>query len=728
LQIHNFSFSFNFIFPELKNEIMKNIFALLFFAFISIMSSAQENKPSGNEQNKDKSGKDGNQDKQDIKYTEGASGVRRSIHYKFSIIRSDSDPGTGIFRYDNDNVSKVNWIYVDNNDLSGDDQTNWYSTWDKNTGATARGSVSVVEYEGKNVIDFDFTDVFTDGSGYWKFPVKYVSGAMPADGAVYYYVFNRIDHNKEQADKENQGNSTDHENQGNNTEHENQGNNTDHENQGNDTDHENQGNNTAQVNQGNNTEHENQGNDTAQVNQGNNTEHENQGNDTAQVNQGNNTEHENQGNNTDHENQGNDTEHENQGNNTDQENNAAQIVTVTQESQPIQEPQPVQVTPPTPEPQPVQVTQPTPEPQPVQVTPPTPEPQPVLVTPPTPEPQPVQVTPPTPEPQPVQVTPPTPEPQPAQVEPAVKEQPPAEDTQLIQKPKPARTTQTTTAKQTTQPTQTNQPATPAQIPQPSPARQTTQPAPAQQTTQVTQPAKPAPERQTTPSTPPTQPAQTTQATQPAQTKPEINVTNTSPATQTGQYSNIPASNQYNSNTLPNQSNIYEKYLQDGGRSRGKCYSGIIEIGYALGVGNYGINNFRFNFINGFKIGKVSSIGLGIGYRRYFDENETYTDRKLVSGNQMPVFLDLRTNFSTRKVTPYLAIGLGGSAGLDTSESKQMGLYFCPSGGIWFNLSNRLAIFGGVAYELQKLEYVLISDDSHIKKNTSSISLNIGISF
>ncbi len=139
-----------------------------------------------------------NQGKQDIKYTEDASGVRRSIHYKFSMLLADGDPGNGIFNYNHNILSKVTWIFVDNNDLSGDDQTNWYSTWDKTTGATARGSISIVEYEGRNVINFNVTGVFVKGEGYWKFPVEYISGSIPADGATYYFIFNRIAHKKPQ--------------------------------------------------------------------------------------------------------------------------------------------------------------------------------------------------------------------------------------------------------------------------------------------------------------------------------------------------------------------------------------------------------------------------------------------------------------------------------------------------------------------------------------------------
>jgi hypothetical protein len=165
-----------------------------------------------------------------------------------------------------------------------------------------------------------------------------------------------------------------------------------------------------------------------------------------------------------------------------------------------------------------------------------------------------------------------------------------------------------------------------------------------------------------------------------------------------------------------------------GRGRG-WWRGIIEAGYGFGIGEYGMNNFRINFINAVRIGDFSSIGLGIGYRRFFDKPGDHPLWYSLSGkSQLPVFLDLRTNFSTRKVTPYLALGIGNSLRLGSSETVNEGMYICPSGGIWFNISRRLAFFGGVAYEIQKLEFAAYSDDIPFKKNSNSISLNLGISF
>ncbi len=510
---------------------MRSIIVLFILLFIGNVTFAQtitssdttrkkNQKGSVNYQNLNKK----EQEKQEIKITPGSSGVKRSIGYKFSALPGDVDPGNGVFRYNNGTISKVVFIYVDDYDLAGEDQTKWYSTWDDTTGATARGSVSIVEYEGKNVNVFNVTGVLVRGTGYWKIPVEYISGTLPANGDTYYYVFNRIAHKKPQPVQE------------------------------------------------------------------------------PQVAE------------------------------------APKPVQKPQETQPAQKPQVAET------PKPIQKPQET---------------------------------------------------QPAQ-KPRVAQTIPTKDTVQAAVERrtmlPAKTTQTVPARDTAVAAVERRTMQPAKTTQTVPARDTAQAAVERRTTQASQTTQRIPSNQQVPATQPNM---------------------VSPVTKPVVVDNIFATTSVR---------------------RRKCYRGIIEAGYAWGVGDYGINNFRFNFINGIMIGRFSSIGLGIGFREYFEGNENYTDRSLFSpGTQFPVFLDLRTSFSTKKITPYLALGIGNSAGYvsavsDTAKTRQEGLFFNTSAGIWFNVTERFAVFAGIAYEIQKLEYMLLSDNSHYKKNTSSISLNIGIAF
>jgi opacity protein-like surface antigen len=225
----------------------------------------------------------------------------------------------------------------------------------------------------------------------------------------------------------------------------------------------------------------------------------------------------------------------------------------------------------------------------------------------------------------------------------------------------------------------------------------------------------------------TQAAQKTQTTQAAQISQNTQTTHQAQQVQSNQAvqpNNQPPAKQHNN--FPEVQNIFSS--QGAGKSRRKWYRGIIEAGYGFGLGDYGNNNFRFNFINAIKIGEFSSIGLGIGYRRLFTDN-TSAPYLVSDVNQIPVFLDLRTSFSTRRLTPYLALGIGGSSGSGSSGTDKALLLFNASGGIWYNFSPRFAVFAGIAYEMQKLNY---SDTDPFtttyNKSASSISLNIGISF
>jgi len=174
---------------------MKRVILLYIFLFTGIGTFAQKNNDSDNTQDKNK------KSDQETRYTEGASGVKRSIAYKFSNLITDEDPGNGTFRYNKDTVSKSTYIFADIIDISGEDQTKWYSTWENSTGATGRGQLNLVEYEGKNVNVFNVTGVFIEERGYWKIPVEYVSGSLPANGVTYYYIFERIE-NKDKTAKE----------------------------------------------------------------------------------------------------------------------------------------------------------------------------------------------------------------------------------------------------------------------------------------------------------------------------------------------------------------------------------------------------------------------------------------------------------------------------------------------------------------------------------------------
>ncbi|HEX2920120.1 MAG TPA: hypothetical protein VHO50_03035 [Bacteroidales bacterium] len=558
------------------------------------------------------------------KYSEGASGVKRSISYRFVEGKHNTGTGKGSFCFDGENFSSINYVLADNLDLSGEDQTKWYSTWDDTTGATERGRITLVEYESENTVILDVKGLMVREQGFWKIPVEYVSGKMPTDGKIYYYVFSRIAHRK---DKDLTS--------------------------------------TEKI--------------PATEPQKTSPEPQPVSPEQASV----------------------DEAHP-----VRQEQESPVIVPqqISQETKPIiaeppqvlkvQETQVDQVIT-APEPQ---ITIPQQKPQ-AQVTEPVPVDPAATVT----ETPIVQAGPETPV---VQAPSDNPE---AYIDVKEDRRRPADRKNTQYQSTEDRLQQVSTVRQPVK-EQNSETRTTNTTVQQGDNKAVTQPA-----TKTQEPAAPKANVPAIPSTP--KPSQST--------KPKDNITSRPLGNQVSETSSVPPAYQPN---LPSYTPVATQYSQ--GRSRGKCYSGIIEVGYGIGVGEYGIDNFRFNFINGFHIGPTFTMGLGLGLRRYFpDPSDSY----LVQGKtHMPIFLDLREQFSTRTVTSYFALGLGNSAVLvndgDTTRTEYEGLLLNPAGGIWINLSSRFAVFAGVAYELQKLEFAMISDNRRFKQNAGSFSFNVGISF
>ncbi|MGE5420506.1 MAG: hypothetical protein ACM3UT_09990 [Chloroflexota bacterium] len=640
---------------------MKKIVFLLTFLITVSLASAQKDTKEKNQVGGNKAQSSEETKKtQETRFQAGASGVKRSIAYKFSSSVSGT-PAYGSFRFDNNTVGKVTYLIVNVRDMTGDDQSKWFRTWDDTTGAMARGQITLVEQDGKNVDVFDVSGLFTDGNGFWRIPVKFISGSMPEEGATYYYIFERIDHKKDQV--------------------------------------------VAQVVQPEIKIPEEPRPPVVEVKP------------------------------------------------------AGEPKPLVVEVKPAEEPKPpvVEVKPAEEPKPPVVEVKPAEEPKPpvVEVKPAEEPKPPVVEVKPAEEPKPpvVEVKPANePKPPVVEIKPaeepkppvvevkPAEEPKPpvVEVKPAEEPKPPVVEVKPAEEPKPP-VVEVKPAEEPKPPVVEIKPAEepkppvvevkPAEEPKPvtrqyeAEAVSRKQSASETQTTRVTQTNETGVQQKQTQSA---QPVQT--ATQPA---PRTGTTWSSQVTQGAQpEQNGVAPQSYQSN-LPN----YQYRYSSDKRGRGKWYAGIIEVGYGLGVGEYGMDNFRFNFINGFHIGQTFSLGLGLGIRRYYTEHENFSDYSLVSGKvQVPVFLDIRKTFSTRKVTPYLALGLGNSARFnssstaDSTETVYEGLLFNPSGGIWFNISSRFAVFFGVAYEMQKMEFLLLSDDSRFKKNTGSVSLNLGIAF
>ena len=149
------------------------------------------------------------------------------------------------------------------------------------------------------------------------------------------------------------------------------------------------------------------------------------------------------------------------------------------------------------------------------------------------------------------------------------------------------------------------------------------------------------------------------------------------------------------------------------------YRGIIEFGYQIGVGDFGMERLELNMINGGQINPYFSLGVGAGVRYYFNAKEGIGGEY---GIAVPLFADVKINFVDDSISPYLSCGIGYS--FDARDDfKGLGLYLKPTVGMSFKTSKKSALLIGVGYEIQKIK---ISDYEAI--NSGAISINIGISF
>lgn len=116
----------------------------------------------------------------------GATGDRGGVPYTFSTTITDADPGNGFIRYSSGTIGSVNNIYIDNLDQLGNTQTTWYDTWDDSTNPGVEGYLYITSASssGTLVNVFSVTGLVTAATGYYKIPVAYVSGTLPANNAI----------------------------------------------------------------------------------------------------------------------------------------------------------------------------------------------------------------------------------------------------------------------------------------------------------------------------------------------------------------------------------------------------------------------------------------------------------------------------------------------------------------------------------------------------------------
>jgi len=131
-----------------------------------------------------------------------------SAQFTYSTTTTDSDPGSGVIRFNNATLSSATAAYVDDEEINGTDVSAWVQSFDDVTGnATNRGRIRMSK---ANTLDtwavYKVSGAVTDASGYSKLALTYIDSAgtfanndkvflsfvaSGEDGAIpgYYYKF-----------------------------------------------------------------------------------------------------------------------------------------------------------------------------------------------------------------------------------------------------------------------------------------------------------------------------------------------------------------------------------------------------------------------------------------------------------------------------------------------------------------------------------------------------------
>lgn len=114
-----------------------------------------------------------------------------SLNYGFSTTTTDSDPGSGMLRFNHATFASVTQIFIDDQDLSATDVQSWLATLDDSTN-TVRGSLRLFRKTDSTVYAiFQITGVSVEETGYWKIlvtPVVASGSFVNSDNLVVSFV------------------------------------------------------------------------------------------------------------------------------------------------------------------------------------------------------------------------------------------------------------------------------------------------------------------------------------------------------------------------------------------------------------------------------------------------------------------------------------------------------------------------------------------------------------
>lgn len=144
------------------------------------------------------------------------------------------------------------------------------------------------------------------------------------------------------------------------------------------------------------------------------------------------------------------------------------------------------------------------------------------------------------------------------------------------------------------------------------------------------------------------------------------------------------------------------------------YRAFVDVGGAIGVGDYGDAVFSISTSHGFQPNPYIFIGAGIGIDYHFDWEAAF----------LPIFADVRVYPLDTPITPFFGVKVG------YSPVDGKGFYFNPAVGASFGIAKKFAMNVSVGYNMQmaKIEYWSPYYTYEENENIGGVSLKLGFEF
>ena len=147
---------------------------------------------------------------------------------------------------------------------------------------------------------------------------------------------------------------------------------------------------------------------------------------------------------------------------------------------------------------------------------------------------------------------------------------------------------------------------------------------------------------------------------------------------------------------------------------GKCYRGFADLGYTIGLGDYEMGRIEINTTHGYQFSPYFFLGAGIGFHfmpEYETPGMTIALDQRDSSVEIPIFANLRANFTKTKVAPFIDAKVG------TYVTNSSGLYASISAGCRIATTQKQGVNLSVGYTYAKYEFQTFD------RFTSSSSMN-----